>query len=153
MTWPALDGDVRRVSLPTYPFAGESHGALTLRRPATAEAATAAPTLPPPSPTPTPSPSPVNELDATVAELVIEALDLDGAADLEQTYFEAGGDSLTAVHLAGRLRDELGIDVPIQLFLEPITLKDMTNRIVQMKQNGDADGALDALLSEFEAES
>lgn len=153
VTWPALDGDVRRVSLPTYPFAGESHGALTLRRPATAEAATAAPTLPPPSPTPTPSPSPVNELDATVAELVIEALDLDGAADLEQTYFEAGGDSLTAVHLAGRLRDELGIDVPIQLFLEPITLKDMTNRIVQMKQNGDADGALDALLSEFEAES
>ncbi|WP_406197268.1 phosphopantetheine-binding protein [Streptomyces sp. NBC_01017] len=151
VTWPALDGDVRRVSLPAYPFAGESHGALTLRRPTAPEGATETPALPQPSPTPVPSPE--NELEATVAELVIEALDLNGAADLEQTYFEAGGDSLTAVHLAGRLRDELGIDVPIQLFLEPITLKDMTNRIVEMKQNGDTDGALDALLSEFEAES
>lgn len=149
MTWPALDGDVWRVSLPTYPFAGESHGALTLRRPATAEGTAAGPDLP----VPVSVPSLEDELESRVAELVIEALDLNGAADLEQTYFEAGGDSLTAVHLAGRLRDELGIDVPIQLFLEPITLKDMTNRIVQMKQNGDADGALDALLSEFEAEA
>ncbi len=143
VSWPALDGDVRRVSLPTYPFAGESYGALTLRRP------------------PAPEPHEAHEphepeqsgLEAQVAELVIEALDLTGAADLAQTYFEAGGDSLTAVHLAGRLRDELGIDVPIQLFLEPITLKDMTHRIVDMKLNGPADGALDALLSEFEAES
>ncbi|WP_328423462.1 beta-ketoacyl synthase N-terminal-like domain-containing protein [Streptomyces sp. NBC_00443] len=148
VTWPAPDGDVRRVSLPTYPFAGDSHGSLTLRRPpAAAEGTAEAPDLP------APAPSPESELEATVAELVIEALDLNGVADLRQTYFEAGGDSLTAVHLAGRLRDELGIDVPIQLFLEPITLKDMTNRIIEMKQNGDADGALDALLAEFEAES
>ncbi|MFF5481639.1 ketoacyl-synthetase C-terminal extension domain-containing protein [Streptomyces sp. NPDC012935] len=161
VTWPALDGDVRRVSLPTYPFAGESYGALTPRRPATADRTAEAPDLPSPTPasapspsrSPSPSPSPENELASKVAELVIEALELNGAPDLEKTYFEAGGDSLTAVHLAGRLRDELGIDVPIQLFLEPITLKDMTNRIVETKQNGDADGALDTLLSEFEAES
>ncbi|MFE5918220.1 beta-ketoacyl synthase N-terminal-like domain-containing protein [Streptomyces sp. NPDC056468] len=155
VTWPALDGDARRVSLPTHPFAGDSYGALTLRRPAAAEGTAQAPGPPTPASTssPSPSPSPEDELDAVVAELVIEALDLNGAADLQQTYFEAGGDSLTAVHLAGRLRDELGIDVPIQLFLEPVTLKDMTNRIVEMKQNGGADGALDALLSEFEAES
>ncbi|QOV35586.1 hypothetical protein IM697_36935 [Streptomyces ferrugineus] len=140
VTWPALDGAVRRVRLPAYPFAGESHGALTLRRPA-AEA------------TELPSSAPEDELDARVAALVIEALDLGDAAALERTYFEAGGDSLTAVHLAGRLRDEMGVDVPIQLFLEPVTLKEMTTRIVEMKQNGDADGALDALLAEFEAES
>jgi hypothetical protein len=29
--WPAPTEDVRRVSLPTYPFAGDSHGALTPR--------------------------------------------------------------------------------------------------------------------------
>ncbi|WP_053084699.1 beta-ketoacyl synthase N-terminal-like domain-containing protein [Streptomyces viridochromogenes] len=137
VSWPALGGDVRRVSLPTYPFAGESYGALTLRR----------------APAQEPHEPEQSGLEAQVAELVIEALDLTGAADLTQTYFEAGGDSLTAVHLAGRLRDELGIDVPIQLFLEPITLEDMTHRIVDMKQNGHADGALDALLAEFEAES
>ncbi|KUM70823.1 polyketide synthase [Streptomyces curacoi] len=146
VAWPVLDGEVRRVRLPTYPFAGESHGALTLRQPPAQ--ASPEPEAPDPSP-----PGPAGELEATVARLVIEALDLDGAAGLAQTYFEAGGDSLTAVHLAGRLRDEVGIDVPIQLFLEPVTLKDMTTRIVGMKQSGDADGALDALLSEFEAES
>ncbi|MFE7269690.1 beta-ketoacyl synthase N-terminal-like domain-containing protein [Streptomyces sp. NPDC057623] len=143
VSWPDLGGDVRRVSLPTYPFAGESHGSLTLRGPATPE---------PQAPHEPHEPA-RSGLEARVAELVTEALDLTGAADLTQTYFEAGGDSLTAVHLAGRLRDELGVDVPIQLFLEPVTLKDMTHRIVDMKENGHADGALDALLAEFEAES
>ncbi|WCH94277.1 beta-ketoacyl synthase N-terminal-like domain-containing protein [Streptomyces moderatus] len=141
VTWPALDGEVRRVRLPSYPFAGESHGALTLRGPAAHPPAEAA------------APAPESELEAQVAELVVEALDLDGLAGLEKTYFEAGGDSLTAVHLAGRLRDELDIDVPIQLFLEPITLKEMTIRIVEIKEGGGTDGALDALLAEFEAES
>lgn len=143
VTWPDLDGAVRRVGLPTYPFAGESYGALTLRKAAAPE----------PQAPAAPAPAPQNELEAEVAALVIEALDLDGADDLAQTYFEAGGDSLTAVHLAGRLRDDLGIEVPIQLFLEPVTLKDMTTQICELKQNGAADGALDALLSEFEAES
>ncbi|MFC5212325.1 beta-ketoacyl synthase N-terminal-like domain-containing protein [Streptomyces coerulescens] len=153
VTWPALGGEVRRVRLPAYPFAGESHGALTLRGPAVQpESAQPAPESISPASGSAPS-APGSDLEAEVAELVIEALDLDGRAGLEKTYFEAGGDSLTAVHLAGRLRDELGIDVPIQLFLEPITLKDMTIRIIEIKQDGGADGALDALLAEFEAES
>lgn len=153
VNWPAPDGDVRRVSLPTYPFAGESYGALTLRRPAAPDALEPRRPEEPEQPQQPREPE-QSQLEDQVAELVIEALDLTGAADLGQTYFEAGGDSLTAVHLAGRLRDDLGIDVPIQLFLEPITLKDMTHRIVDLKQNGAADGgALDALLSEFEAES
>ncbi|MDO0911791.1 beta-ketoacyl synthase N-terminal-like domain-containing protein [Streptomyces sp. DT2A-34] len=146
VTWPALDGDVRRARIPTYPFAGESYGALTLIGPAAQEPRVEA------APGAT-APAPQDELGDKVTELVIEALDLNSAADLAQTYFEAGGDSLTAVHLAGRLRDELGIDVPIQLFLEPITLKDMTISICEMKRNGGEDGALDALLAEFEAES
>lgn len=81
-----------------------------------------------------------SELEDKVAELVFEALDLDGPAGLEQTYLEAGGDSLTSVHLAGRLRDELDIDVPIQLFLEPVTLKEMTIRIVELKEGGESAG-------------
>ncbi|MGN9760590.1 beta-ketoacyl synthase N-terminal-like domain-containing protein [Streptomyces sp. SD31] len=146
VTWPAPGRNVRRVPLPTYPFAGESYGALTLLRSAAQDPRVEA------APGAT-APAPQDELEDKVTELVIEALDLNSAADLAQTYFEAGGDSLTAVHLAGRLRDELGIDVPIQLFLEPITLKDMAISICEMKRNGDADGALDALLAEFEAES
>ncbi|MFG2502830.1 thioester reductase domain-containing protein [Streptomyces sp. NPDC048441] len=128
VTWPALDGKVRRVRLPSYPFAGESHGALTLRGPATQPPADRA------------APALGSELEVRVAELVIEALDLDGPAGLEKTYLAAGGDSLTSVHLAGRLRDELDIDVPIELFLEPVTLKKMTIRIVEMKEGGEGAG-------------
>lgn len=128
VTWPTLDGEVRRVRLPSYPFAGESYGALTLRGPAAqTPAESAAPAL-------------GSELESRVAELVIEALDLDGPAGLEKTYLEAGGDSLTSVHLAGRLRDELAIDVPIELFLEPVTLKEMTIRIVGIKEGGEGAG-------------
>lgn len=160
VTWPDLDGDVRRVRLPTYPFAGESHGALTLRGPgaqepeAPSQAQGASQALEAAAPgTPSPGAGVADDLEARIAALVVEALDLRTADDLAQTYFEAGGDSLTAVHLAGRLRDELDIDVPIQLFLEPITLREMTVRIREMKQSGAADGALDALLAEFEAEA
>ncbi|MEU6800610.1 thioester reductase domain-containing protein [Streptomyces neyagawaensis] len=128
VTWPTLDGEVRRVRLPSYPFAGENYGALTLSGPAAqAPAESAAPTL-------------GSELESRVAELVIEALDLDGPAGLEKTYLEAGGDSLTSVHLAGRLRDVLDIDVPIELFLEPVTLKEMTLRIVEIKEGGEGAG-------------
>ncbi|MEU5777293.1 thioester reductase domain-containing protein [Streptomyces venezuelae] len=133
VAWPALDGEVRRVRLPSYPFAGESYGALTLRGTAAqvpvaqASAGSAAPAL-------------GSELEDRVTELVTEALDLDGPAGLEKTYLDAGGDSLTSVHLAGRLRDELGIDVPIELFLEPVTLGEMTIRIVEFKEGGEGVG-------------
>lgn len=65
------------------------------------------------------------------------------------TYFAAGGDSLTAVHLVGCLRDDFDLDVPITLFLEQLTLHEMARRIVA---TGEGDDSLDALLSEFEAE-
>jgi acyl transferase domain-containing protein len=154
VTWPDSGGDVRRVQLPTYPFAGESHGALTLRGPGAQEPEAPSQALEAAAAgTPSPGAGAEDDLEARIAALVVEALDLRTADDLAQTYFEAGGDSLTAVHLAGRLRDELDIDVPIQLFLEPITLREMTVRIREMKQSGAADGALDALLAEFEAEA
>ncbi|WAL93257.1 acyl carrier protein [Streptomyces sp. Je 1-369] len=144
VTWPALDGEVRRVRLPSYPFAGESYGALTLhgRAAAQASAARASAARAPVAQAPAESAAPAlgSELEDRVAELVIEALDLDGPAGLGKTYLDAGGDSLTSVHLAGRLRDELDIDVPIELFLEPVTLKEMTIRIVGFKEGGEGAG-------------
>lgn len=65
------------------------------------------------------------------------------------TYFAAGGDSLTAVHLVGCLRDDFDLDVPITLFLEQLTLHEMARRIVA---TGEGDESLDALLAEFESE-
>lgn len=154
---PPAPRGVRRVNLPGYPFAGERHGALSL----VTEAAPAA----------APGPETAREtareagteggaeagteagVAAGVAAVLREALGLDAAdgADggLDRTYFEAGGDSLTAVHLVGRMRDEFGVDVPIDLFLEQLTLGAMVERIVALRAG---DGELDALLDAFEAE-
>ncbi|MFH8608245.1 beta-ketoacyl synthase N-terminal-like domain-containing protein [Streptomyces sp. NPDC018029] len=158
--WPEEIGGGRRVSLPTYPFAGESHGALTLPRPTAhtptdqtpTEATKAMETREPPE---APAPEvPATEVPATgaISELLAEALGLEPPVSPEMTYFAAGGDSLTAVHLVGRLRDDFGIEVPITLFLEELTLQELADRIAASKERDEAEDSLDALLAEFEAE-
>ncbi|MEV7193315.1 beta-ketoacyl synthase N-terminal-like domain-containing protein [Streptomyces sp. NPDC093510] len=149
--WPEETGAGRRVSLPTYPFAGESHGALTLPRP-TPEPSAEGAEEPLAEPAEEPAQEPADDLTGAVSALLGEALGLEGPAAPETTYFAAGGDSLTAVHLVGRLRDDFGIDVPITLFLEELTLQELAARIVGSKEPDTAEDSLDALLSEFEAE-
>ncbi|MEU7279574.1 beta-ketoacyl synthase N-terminal-like domain-containing protein [Streptomyces sp. NPDC045431] len=137
VAWPEAPEGTRRVSLPTYPFAGESHGALTLERPVQQPAAAEA--------------DPEGDLQAAVAGALREALGLDASeAALDRTYFEAGGDSLTAVHLVSRMSDEFGVDVPIDLFLEQLTLAELAARIVELRSGDDE---LGALLDEFESEA
>ncbi|WP_051820224.1 type I polyketide synthase [Streptomyces sp. NRRL S-920] len=145
--WPRSRDGARRVSLPTYPFEGESFGALTLP---TATAAPGTEETTDPAGTGT---SP-DDLTPAVSAILAEALGLAENAPIapETTYFSAGGDSLTAVHLVGRLRDDLGIDVPITLFLEELTLQELAVRIVEAKEPDAAEDSLDALLAEFEAE-
>lgn len=130
------EGGGRRVALPSYPFAGESHGAYRL--------GPVAPAGEQPE-----QGGGGGDLEQGVRALLAEALGLADADDPEMTYFAAGGDSLTAVHLVGCLRDDFDLDVPITLFLEQLTLHEMARRIVA---TGEGDDSLDALLSEFEAE-
>ncbi|MGN5637882.1 phosphopantetheine-binding protein, partial [Streptomyces sp. AC154] len=132
----SVEGGGRRTPLPSYPFAGESHGAYPLAPvgPAGEQAEAGGPAA---------------DLEQQIRALIAEALGLADADDPEMTYFAAGGDSLTAVHLVGCLRDEYGLDVPITLFLEQLTLHEMARRIMAVR---DGDDSLDALLAEFEAE-
>ena len=138
LPWP---GQGRRTALPTYPFEGESFGALTLDTRRQEPASPAAEDVPE-------SPGGDN-LEHSIRALLAEALGLDPSHDPDMTYFAAGGDSLTAVHLVGTLRDEFDLDVPLTLFLEQLTLHEMARQIVAGR---DSDDSLDALLSEFEAE-
>ncbi|WP_446039173.1 beta-ketoacyl synthase N-terminal-like domain-containing protein [Streptomyces sp. SID1121] len=133
-------GGGRRVSLPAYPFAGESFGAFDLTSRAVRDERPEQPEEAAESGA---------GLEQAVRALLAEALGLEDADDPEMTYFAAGGDSLTAVHLVGCLRDDFDIDVPITLFLEQLTLHEMARRIAAAR---DGDDSLDALLSEFEAE-
>ncbi|MCF3135097.1 beta-ketoacyl synthase N-terminal-like domain-containing protein [Streptomyces olivochromogenes] len=148
VVWPApLDARGPRVHLPTYPFAGDAHGALRLgRRQETVEL----PREAAPAALVTPATDSTADTEARVVELLGAALGIPRGADLDLTYFEAGGDSLTAVHLISQLHDETGVDVPVTLFLEELTLREMAARIASTLT--DDKDSLQALLDEVEAE-
>lgn len=144
----------RRVHLPTYPFAGKDFGAMTLRAPVPASASARAltpPSFEPAAPlgTATASADP-ESTEARVAEVLRQTLGVSEPDDLTHSYLGVGGESLTAVHLVGRLRDEFGLEVPIALLLEPIPLRTLAARIAA---EGEAPGAaLLSLLDELETE-
>ncbi|MEV0383887.1 beta-ketoacyl synthase N-terminal-like domain-containing protein [Nonomuraea sp. NPDC050643] len=127
--WP--DDGGRRVRLPGHPFAGPSHGALTLNAP--------------------PAPEPARQDDdddvtTAVTELFMTTLALQGPDDLAKTYFAVGGDSLTAVFLVSELRDRFGRDLPIELFLGALTIEELIARAT----GGEDDDLLGDLLDELE---
>jgi acyl transferase domain-containing protein/acyl carrier protein len=121
----------RRVHLPTYPFAGPRWDPLP--RPGTV--------------TPAPPAAAAEPVEAALTRLLTTSLDLRGPEDLDKSYAAAGGDSLAAVTLAGRIRDDLGVDVPVEVFLEPSSLRGLVSRIAAIA----GDGLLASLLDEAEA--
>lgn len=151
---PPRPGVARRTALPARTFAGPSFGALRLRRPASEPVVAAVPTATEPAAGPDTgtgtdsATAPGGRTDALV-HLLVEVLGLEGPTDLDLTYTAAGGDSLAAVHLVGRIRDDHGIDVPIGLFLEELTLRELIARI----ETAAADNPLDLLLDELESET
>lgn len=149
--WSALGEEGRRVHLPTYPFAGTSYGAMTLRAltsaPASGEGR--APTTAVAVPAEVAAPAePATTVDR-IAALLRETLGVTEPDDRRLSYLAAGGESLTAVHLVGRLREEFGLEAPLALLLEPIPLSELAERLVA--EGGAAGDLLAALLDEFEA--
>lgn len=49
----------------------------------------------------------------------------------DDDFFSLGGHSMIAVRMAARLRDELGLRVPVRLILEHPTVADLTNRLAE----------------------
>jgi acyl transferase domain-containing protein len=154
----------RRVHLPGYPFAGSSYGALSLRP---ARAAAPEPVQPEPvQPEPAAqsaagtAPASVRALDAVaagglveqIAEVLCSTLGVSASEAEEVSYLAAGGESLTAVHIIGRLREQFALEVPITLLLEPIALRELAERIAAHGTVAE-DGLLASLLGELEAES
>ena len=136
--WPAPTCGTRRVRLPTYPFAGEHYGTLAHCSAAPDEAEAEATDI----------------SEAALTLLLTESLGLAGAADLELTFFGAGGDSLAAIHLVDRLEQEYGLEVPLELLLDQLTLRELVAAILTPADapGSDAD-LLGALLDEIEAEA
>ncbi|GAA4964665.1 aryl carrier-like protein [Nonomuraea thailandensis] len=66
-----------------------------------------------------------SELERSLSRIWVEELGLD-AADPDGDFFAAGGTSLLAVRLAGRVRRELRLDMEIDTLVEHPTLGALT---------------------------
>jgi acyl transferase domain-containing protein len=135
VVWPEPAPGARRVHLPTYPFAGERLGSFVL-----GEAAPAA----------RPAEESGELTEDAVCALLSASLGLESPDDLAKTYTNVGGDSLTAVHLTGRLRDELRVDLPIEVFLSAISLRELAVQITAVA-HGNGDTLLGTLLDDLDA--
>lgn len=140
--WSAVGTQRRRVSLPTHPWGGRDHGALTLvgERTKTTPEAQSVPE------------GPAQETAGGVADVLKSVLRVP-ASQLGASFLELGGDSLKAVQVVGRLREELGLT----LDMEKLLGYDNLLRLVEDLSGADDAGAslLDALeevLSEAAAE-
>lgn len=73
--------------------------------------------------------SSVDEAEALILRLCAEVLGKDHIA-AEDNFFSIGGDSLAAMHLIGRLRQETRTAVPVRLLFEYPDLGALAKRVV-----------------------
>jgi len=78
---------------------------------------------------------PATEREQVVADVWREVLRID-AVGVTDDFFALGGHSLRAMQVANRLRDVLGVPVPIRLLFEEPTIRGLCDRLVR-------DGAID----------
>jgi acyl carrier protein len=65
--------------------------------------------------------APRSDLERRVARIWSELLQLDGVG-VEDDFFELGGHSLLATRIVARVRDELGVDLPLLEFFSAPTV-------------------------------
>jgi phthiocerol/phenolphthiocerol synthesis type-I polyketide synthase E len=122
--WGALHQGARRriVVLPTYPFERARHWIDPAPLPDAAGAAAPGPFTPagplasPPAAAPSPPPAPPAPADAAsrVAAVFESLLGVGvGGVGGQDDFFDLGGSSLIGVDLVARLRDVLGVDLPL----------------------------------------
>lgn len=75
--------------------------------------------------------APADSVERVVAELWCDLLEVD-AVGTEDNFADLGGHSLAAMRLVGRLRDRLGVEVPVGEVLTATDLADFAARIRQM---------------------
>ncbi|GAB3838656.1 phosphopantetheine-binding protein [Kribbella italica] len=67
-------------------------------------------------------------LEATVSAVWLEVLGV-GEADLARDFYSLGGHSMVAVRLAARLRERLGVRVPVRVILEKPTVAELVRHL------------------------
>jgi acyl carrier protein len=70
--------------------------------------------------------------EIAVGEIWMEALQIDGI-DLEDNFFERGGDSLTTMMMLFRISEVLHVDMPPDILVDAPTLRDFCRAIDVIK--------------------
>src|SRR6266851_323419 len=73
-------------------------------------------------------PAPSNSLEESIAQIWSELLDT-GEASTNQSFFELGGHSLLLTHLQNRIRETLGVEIPLSELFEGPTVLQIADRI------------------------
>jgi polyketide synthase PksL len=147
--WSTLHaGPPSRVPLPTYDFEPEPHW--VARRPAAEGGASRPPEAP--APAFTGCPDARGPLEREVAAAWHELIGLERLS-VRDNFFDLGGDSLMATRLVSRLRERLGVELPLQQLLEQPTIEGMACLVVSTLAHATPTAELEALLAQAAAAS
>ncbi len=78
--------------------------------------------------------APRNPLEAELAEIWQEVLGYDPVG-VDDNFFRLGGDSLAAIQLSTRLRDRLGIDLPVNDVFDEPTIAALAAKVERLREN------------------
>ncbi|MCG1047535.1 condensation domain-containing protein, partial [Mycetohabitans sp. B6] len=74
--------------------------------------------------------------EQTLTELFAEVLGLPRVG-IDDNFFELGGHSLLAMRVAARVRQALGVELPVRLLLEAPTIAELTPHLDALRQSSD----------------
>ncbi len=92
---------------------------------------------------------PVGEMESDIAEILCEVLGVEKMGR-QDSFFDLGGHSLSAVRVAFQMRQQFGVDFPLQTLFEAPTVAALAERVETMVlEQADSD-ELESLLAEME---
>src|SRR5262249_13493800 len=74
--------------------------------------------------------APSNSVEESLAAACVELLGVERVG-MRDNFFDLGGHSLLATRLVTRLRDQYGLEVPLQTVFAATDLLDLANRLVE----------------------
>ncbi|HEV2855694.1 MAG TPA: SDR family NAD(P)-dependent oxidoreductase [Thermoanaerobaculia bacterium] len=92
--------------------------------------------------------APRNELEENLAQVWRDLLGV-GQLGIHDSFLDLGGDSLLAARLAARMRDTLGVELPVRLFFERPTVAELAEAVEELRRDA-IDEEMRALMSQVE---
>ncbi|WP_248920521.1 non-ribosomal peptide synthetase [Pseudomonas entomophila] len=94
--------------------------------------------------------APRNELEATLAQIWQEALQLERVG-VHDNFFALGGHSLLATRIRSHVQAQLNLDLPLRVFFEGETVALLAEQVERHRGSGASDAKADALEALFDA--